>query len=163
MRMESKAFGGDWVIALDAFTRDVEKLTASPVNRCDEGLLRRVVGASVTSEVARAYYVRPTGQTTWCGPLGERAFPTLQVPSALAADSVVLFSEPSLQSLPLRAIMRRNDIVVLGELDPQVLARLELVAAPNLRAWDRDLSIRGGSQLPWLRSAAAPIPSVVSR
>lgn len=148
MRNEARAVGALWDETLVALEQDFSRLLERAPTVCDEQTIRRIVSVSFTSEVARAYFLRPTSAKSWCGPLGVRRFTTMPTPPL--EGEALLYVEPSIRSLGLRTISTRGAAVLLAELDPNVLSRLALQWSGDAHRWDRQLIVGRGEPVPWM-------------
>ncbi|WP_373058794.1 hypothetical protein [Gemmatimonas sp.] len=111
MRDEARAVGALWDETFVALEQDFSRLLERAPTVCDEQTIRRIVSVNFTSEVARAYFLRPTSAESWCGPLGVRRLTTMPPPPL--EGEALLYVEPSIRSLGLRTISTRGEAVLL--------------------------------------------------
>jgi EAL domain-containing protein (putative c-di-GMP-specific phosphodiesterase class I) len=153
MREEAQLIGSLWDSTILSLERDFSRILERAPTGCDAQTVRRIVSVSFTSEVARAYYLRPAPTAAWCGPLGVRRIYTL--PPLPADGEVMLYLESSIRSRGLRTISTRGAASLVAELDPNVLSRLALPLSGNARRWDRFLVAGSGALVPWMNVAGS--------
>lgn len=153
MRDEARLLSASWDSLFFALEQDFSRLIERAPQTCDAETIRRIVSVSFTSEVARAYFLRPTAATSWCGPLGVRRLTTL--PPLPGDGEALLYVEPSIRSLGLRTISTRGASALVAELDPNVLARLSMQASGNSSRWDRYLIVGRADPVPWMNAPQA--------
>lgn len=148
MREEAQLVGALWDSTILAIEKDFSRLLERTPASCDEATIRRIVSVSFTSEVARAYFLRPAANAPWCGPLGVRRLYTL--PPLPNDGDVLLYLEPSIRSRGLRTLSTRGGAALVAELDPNVLSRLALPVSANANRWDRHVGTGRGTPVPWM-------------
>lgn len=148
MRAEALVVGSLWDSTFISLEKDFTRLLERAPTSCDPQTIRRVVSVSFTSKVARAYFLRPDSNASWCGPLGVRQYKSL--PALPADGEVLLYAEPSIRSLGLRTISTRGSAALVSELDPNVLSRFALQSSATASRWDRHVVAGRGEPVPWM-------------
>lgn len=153
MRAELLLVGSLWDSTIRSMEEDFSRLLDQQPTECDAQTIRRLVSVSFTSEVARAYFLRPAATAVWCGPLGVRRMNTL--PPFPRDEDVLLYVEPSMRSHGLRTIATRGSAALIAELDPNILSRFGVLASANAGRWDRHVIAGRGEPVPWMNAAAS--------